>query len=297
MAEIISGKEISKIIKKELTETIADMKKDGMRAPCLAVVLVGEHPASMSYVRGKHKACSQVGIISKDLHLSETISQEELLQKIEELNSNPEVDGILVQLPLPKHISEEKVIQLISPEKDVDGFHPVNLGRMMTGIPSYLPCTPNGILELLRRSGISTESKNVCIVGRSNIVGKPLANMLMQKNSNGNATVTVCHSRTKNISQFTRDADIVVAAIGKADFLTKDMIKKGAVVIDVGINRIEDASKKRGYRLKGDVNYDDVFEKASCITPVPGGVGPMTIAMLMVNTLDASKKHQRGEHA
>jgi len=295
MAEIISGREISRQIKQELTERVQALAVQGLRAPAIAVVLVGTDPASVSYVKGKHKACADIGIRSEDINLEDTVSEQELCSIICKLNADDEVDGILVQLPLPPHIQEDRITELIDPEKDVDGFHPVNLGRLMAGNPRFLPCTPNGIIEMLKRTHIQTDGKHVCIVGRSNIVGKPLANMLMLKNSSGNATVTVCHSRTADLRKHTLQADIVIAAMGKPGFITADMIAEHAVVIDVGVNRVADASRKRGYRLTGDVQYAEAAEKASYITPVPGGVGPMTIAMLMQNTLKAyemKKKRQ-----
>jgi len=297
MAEIISGREISKQIKQELSERVQELAVQGLRVPAIAVVLVGTDPASVSYVRGKHKACAEIGIRSEDINLEESVSEQELCTIIRKLNADDAVDGILVQLPLPPHISEKRVTELIDPEKDVDGFHPINLGRLMSGNPSFLPCTPNGIIEMLKRTHIQTEGKHVCIVGRSNIVGKPLANMLMLKNSSGNATVTVCHSRTADLEKHTLQADILIAAMGKPGFITADMIAEGAVVIDVGVNRVDDASRKRGYRLVGDVQYDEAAEKASYITPVPGGVGPMTIAMLMQNTLMSyeMKRKQQSE--
>jgi methylenetetrahydrofolate dehydrogenase (NADP+)/methenyltetrahydrofolate cyclohydrolase len=290
MANIIDGKEISKQMKAELAEEVAQLREEHGKTPGLAVVLVGSDPASSSYVRSKHKACIQLGIEPFDYNFDEQVSQKDLLDLIDKLNKDARVDGILVQLPLPSHIDEDKVLMAIDPNKDVDGFHPVNVGRMMTGMKTFYPCTPYGIIKLLEVSGNSPEGKHVCIVGRSNIVGKPIANMLLAKSSSGNATVTVCHSRTPDIGYHTRQADIIIAAVGKPGMITGDMVKDGAVIIDVGVNRVEDSSRKRGYRLVGDVDFDSVSEKASAITPVPGGVGPMTITMLMYNTLESAKR-------
>ena len=294
MAKILSGKELSKQIKEELAERIALLKNSYNRAPGLAVIIVGENPASMSYVRSKRKVSHQLGIRSFDYNLPETVSESALLEIIDQLNGDPAVDGILVQLPLPDHIDDNKVLLKISPEKDVDGFHPVSLGRMLIGLDTFFPCTPYGIVQIISRSGIETTGKHVCIVGRSNIVGKPLANLLIRKEVWGNATVTVCHSRTVDIEKHIHAADIVVAAIGKAEFVTGDMIREGAVVIDVGINRVEDPSRERGYRLVGDVDFASASEKASAITPVPGGVGPMTITMLMYNTVLSAERTLTG---
>ena len=290
MEKIISGKQIAQSIREELARQVTDTVSAGTRAPCLAVVLVGSDPASVSYVTGKHRACKEVGIISRDIHLEELTSQDKVLEIVHSLNQEDEVDGILVQLPLPSHIDDQQILLAISPDKDVDGFHPVSLGRLMAGVPGFLPCTPNGIVELLLRSDIEISGKHVCIVGRSNIVGKPLINLLLRKGTRGDATVTVCHSRSQDLAQYTRQADILVAAVGRARMITPDMVKEGAVVIDVGVNRIDDATRKRGYRLVGDVDYDGVFEKVERITPVPGGVGPMTIAMLMYNTVASYKR-------
>ena len=249
---------------------------------------MGENPASVSYVTGKQKALAEVGMQDRSVHLPENTSEEDLLKLIDQLNNDDTVHGILVQLPLPKHINEDKVIMAISPEKDVDGFHPVNVGNMMIGRPGFLPCTPHGIIVLLQRMGIETSGKHAVVIGRSNIVGKPVSVLLAQKNVN--CTVTLCHTGTKNLPEITKQADIVVVASGHPHTLTGDMIKEGAVVIDVGVNRIPDSSKKSGFRLVGDCDFDDLKEKASFITPVPGGVGPMTIAMLMVNTLESAEK-------
>ena len=286
-AIIIDGKQVAADIRAEVAQKVAALKKNGKNA-CLAVILVGENPASVSYVTGKQKALAEVGMQDRSVHLPENTTEEDLLKLIEQLNNDDTVHGILVQLPLPKHINEEKVIMAISPEKDVDGFHPVNVGNMMIGRPGFLPCTPHGIIVLLQRMGIETSGKHAVVIGRSNIVGKPVSVLLAQKSVN--CTVTLCHTGTKNLPEITKQADIVVVASGHPHTLTGDMIKQGAVVIDVGVNRIPDSSKKSGYRLVGDCDFDDLKEKASFITPVPGGVGPMTIAMLMVNTLESAEK-------
>lgn len=286
-AIIIDGKQVAADIRAEVAQKVAALKKNGKNA-CLAVILVGENPASVSYVTGKQKALAEVGMQDRSVHLPENTSEEDLLKLIEHLNNDDTVHGILVQLPLPKHINEDKVIMAISPEKDVDGFHPVNVGNMMIGRPGFLPCTPHGIIVLLQRMGIETSGKHAVVIGRSNIVGKPVSVLLAQKSVN--CTVTLCHTGTKNLPEITKQADIVVVASGHPHTLTGNMIKQGAVVIDVGVNRIPDSSKKSGYRLVGDCDFDDLKEKASFITPVPGGVGPMTIAMLMVNTLESAEK-------
>ncbi len=284
-AQIIDGKQIAADVRGEVAQKVAELKAKGI-APCLAVILVGDNPASVSYVTGKQKALAEVGMVDRSVHLSESTTEEELLKLIDELNADDSVHGILVQLPLPKHISEEKVIMAISPAKDVDGFHPVNVGNMMIGRPGFLPCTPHGIIVLLQKSGIKTNGKHAVVIGRSNIVGKPVSILLVQKSVN--CTVTMCHTGTKNLSEITKQADIIVVASGQPHTLTGDMIKDGAVIIDVGVNRIHDASKKSGFRLIGDCDFEECKEKASYITPVPGGVGPMTIAMLMNNTLEAT---------
>lgn len=286
-AIIIDGKQVAADIRAEVAQKVVELKKNGKNA-CLAVILVGENPASVSYVTGKQKALAEVGMQDRSVHLPENTSEEDLLKLIDQLNNDDTVHGILVQLPLPKHINEEKVIMAISPEKDVDGFHPVNVGNMMIGRPGFLPCTPHGIIVLLQRMGIETSGKHAVVIGRSNIVGKPVSVLLAQKSVN--CTVTLCHTGTKNLPEITKQADIVVVASGHPHTLTGDMIKEGAVVIDVGVNRIPDSSKKSGFRLVGDCDFDDLKEKASFITPVPGGVGPMTIAMLMVNTLESAEK-------
>jgi len=290
-AQIIDGKKIAADIRAELAEEVARLKKQGI-VPGLGVILVGDDPASRSYVTAKEKACEKIGIYSDDHRLPAETTREELLALVEKMNNDPKIHGILVQLPLPKHLDESAVLLAIDPNKDVDGFHPMNVGKMMVGEETFLPCTPHGILQMLARSGIETEGAHVVVIGRSNIVGKPVANMLLQKKAGANATVTLCHTRTKDIGYFTRQADIIIAAAGHPNTVTADMVKKGAVVIDVGVNRIEDASRERGYRLVGDVDFDAVKEVASKITPVPGGVGPMTITMLLYNTvLSARRAH------
>jgi methylenetetrahydrofolate dehydrogenase (NADP+) / methenyltetrahydrofolate cyclohydrolase len=251
---------------------------------------VGDNPASRSYVTAKEKACESIGLYSNEIRLPATATQDEILAVVRSYNDDTRIDGILVQLPLPQAAMEQAVIAAIHPEKDVDGFHPVSVGRMMLGLPTYLPCTPHGILHILKRSGIAVAGAHVVVVGRSNIVGRPLANMLSQKSELGNATVTMCHTRTKDIGYFTRQADIVIAAAGHANTVTADMIREGAVVIDVGVNRVADPAAKSGYRLVGDVDFDAVKEKASAITPVPGGVGPMTITMLLYNTVASARR-------
>ncbi len=285
MAQIIDGKAISAEVRKDIKQEVDELLMSGRKAPFLSVVLVGEDPASASYVRGKHRAAAEVGIESDTLTYPASIREDELLEIVRSLNENPDVNGILVQLPLPDHIDDQKIIDTIDPRKDIDCFHPANVGKLMLGLPGFQPATPAGIMELLRRSGIEISGKRVVIIGRSNIVGKPLANLMIQKGID--ATVTVCHSRTRNLPDITRQADILVAAMGRAEFVTADMVKEGVVVIDVGMNRIDDASRERGYRLTGDVAFEEVAEKASFITPVPGGVGPMTIALMLQNTLAA----------
>ncbi|MGL1891885.1 MAG: bifunctional methylenetetrahydrofolate dehydrogenase/methenyltetrahydrofolate cyclohydrolase FolD [Spirochaetaceae bacterium] len=287
MGNIIDGKKIAKEIREELRLEALELKKKNI-VPGLAVILVGEDPASMSYVTGKKRACEEVGILSKSYELSAETKETDLLNLVEKLNKDNEINGILVQLPLPKHIDELKVINAIAPQKDVDGFHPVSIGNMMIGVDTFLPCTPFGILKLLERENVKTEGAEVVVVGRSNTVGAPVANMLFKKATPGNATVTICHTRTKNLKEHCLKADILIAAAGMPHMITKDMIKENAVVIDVGVNRVEDSSKKSGYRLIGDVEFDGAKEVASKITPVPGGVGPMTITMLMYNTVQSA---------
>ena len=285
-AQIIDGKQIALDVRAGVAEKVAALKAKGI-TPCLAVVLVGENPASVSYVTGKRKALAEAGMADKSVELPENTTEADLLKLIDELNRDESVHGILVQLPLPKHINEDKVIMAISPEKDVDGFHPVNVGNLVIGKKAFLPCTPHGIIVLLERMGIETSGKRAVVIGRSNIVGKPVSLLLARKETN--CTVTICHTGTKNMAEITRQADILIAASGHPHTVTADMVKEGAVVIDVGVNRIPDSTKKSGFRLIGDCDFDDLKEKASYITPVPGGVGPMTIAMLMYNTLEAAE--------
>lgn len=286
-AVIIDGKQVAADVRAEVAQKVSELKQKGI-APCLAVILVGENPASVSYVTGKQKALAEVGMVDRSVHLPEATSEEELLKLIDQLNADDSVHGILVQLPLPKHINEEKVIMAISPEKDVDGFHPVSVGNLMIGRTGFLPCTPHGIIVLLKKAGIETSGKHAVVIGRSNIVGKPVSILLARKDVN--CTVTMCHTGTKNMAEITRQADIIVVASGHPHTLTADMVKDGAVVIDVGVNRIPDSTKKSGFRLIGDCDFDDLKEKTSFITPVPGGVGPMTIAMLMQNTLESAER-------
>jgi methylenetetrahydrofolate dehydrogenase (NADP+)/methenyltetrahydrofolate cyclohydrolase len=288
-AKIIDGKQVAADMREEIKAQVLDLKEKGI-VPGLGVILVGEDPASHSYVTAKEKTCDDLGIYSDDNRLPADTSEEDLLALVEKMNNDPKINGILVQLPLPKQINEAKVLLAINPDKDVDGFHPVNIGKMVAGEKAFLPCTPHGIIHLLVRSGVKLEGAEVVVVGRSNIVGKPIANMLIQKSDTGNSTVTVCHTRTKNLPEHTKRADIIIAAAGRPNTITADMVKDGVAVIDVGVNRVEDATKKRGYRLAGDVDFEAVKEKASLITPVPGGVGPMTITMLMYNTVESAKK-------
>jgi methylenetetrahydrofolate dehydrogenase (NADP+)/methenyltetrahydrofolate cyclohydrolase len=288
-AKIIDGKQVAADMRAELKEEVAKLKEQGI-VPGLGVILVGEDPASKSYVTAKERTCEEIGIYSDDNRLPAETTQEDLMALVEKMNKDPKIHGILVQLPLPKHLNEAEVLLAIDPAKDVDGFHPTNVGKMVVGEKAFLPCTPHGVIQLLLRSGVTIEGANVVIVGRSNIVGKPLANMLIQKNATGNATVTVCHTRTKDLAHQTKQADIIIAAAGRPNTVTADMVKEGVVVIDVGVNRVEDATKKRGYRLVGDVDFEAVKEKASLITPVPGGVGPMTITMLLYNTVESAKR-------
>ncbi|MBR4674838.1 MAG: bifunctional methylenetetrahydrofolate dehydrogenase/methenyltetrahydrofolate cyclohydrolase FolD [Victivallales bacterium] len=288
-AQIIDGKLVAAEMRSELAAKVAKLKAETGVVPGLAVILVGEDPASKSYVTAKEKACADIGVNSFDNRLPADTPEEELIALIHKLNQDPAVHGILVQLPLPTHIDENRVITAISPDKDVDGFTPVNVGRLVIGQKAYLPCTPHGVVQLLLRNGIKLDGAHVVIVGRSNIVGKPLANLLIQKAPTGNATVTLCHTRTRNLASFTRQADILVAAAGRPGTITADMVKEGAVVIDVGVNRVPAPEKPKGYKLVGDVDFDAIKEKASFITPVPGGVGPMTITMLLYNTVEAAE--------
>ncbi len=288
--QLIDGKKISEEIKQELIKEVADLKQKTGKTPGLVTILVGEDSASEIYVRSKIKTCEEIGIHSKAERPNKDISEKELLDLVEFYNNNDDFHGILVQLPLPKHIDPDKVIEKISPEKDVDGFHPTSIGNLVIGKDTFVSCTPAGIQEMLIRYNIETKGKHVVVLGRSNIVGKPIANIMLQKQEHANSIVTICHSAAKNISEYTKQADILIAAIGSANFVKADMVKEGVVIIDVGINRVEDASKKKGYRVVGDVDFENVSLKSSYITPVPGGVGKMTIIMLMKNTLKAFKK-------
>ncbi len=288
--EIIDGKKLSQEIKEEIKQQVEDLKAKGEKTPHLAAILVGHDGASETYVGHKERACDFVGFESTVLRFEEDVTEAILLNEIEKLNNDDSVDGFIVQLPLPKHIDEQKVIEAIDPKKDVDGFHPINVGRMSLGMPAYISATPFGIVEMLKRYDIETSGKHVVVLGRSNIVGRPISLLLGQKSNPGNATVTMCHSRTENLADITRQADIVIVALGIAEFLKADMIKEGAVVIDVGITRVKSDKTKSGWKLLGDVAYDEVAPKCSHITPVPGGVGPMTIVALLHNTLAASRK-------
>ena len=287
--KVLDGKALAQLIKNEVAEQVRSHVAIGNRAPHLVAVLVGDHPASASYVRNKIRSCEAVGFRSTIERLDETVAQSELITLVERLNADADVDGFIVQLPLPPHIDEVAVTLAIDHRKDVDGFHPINFGRMAQGLPAYLPATPYGILQLLERYDVETSGKHAVVLGRSNIVGTPISILLGRKARTGNATVTLTHSRTRNLAEVLRSADIVVAAIGSPNYVTADMVKPGAVVIDVGINRVEDATRKRGYRLVGDVDYAGVSEVASAITPVPGGVGPMTVVSLIQNTLRAAR--------
>lgn len=286
---LIDGRMISQQIKAEIAEEVKAIVAAGKRAPHLAVIIVGHDGGSETYVAHKVKSCEEVGFKSTRIAFEDTVTEEELLAEIEKLNKDPELDGFIVQLPLPKHISEQKVIEAIDYKKDVDGFHPINVGRMSISLPCYVSATPSGIMELLKRYNIPTQGKHCVVIGRSNIVGKPVASLMMQKATPGDATVTVCHSRTKNLKEITLQADIIIAALGMPEFLTGDMVKEGAVIIDVGTTRVPSDKTKSGFRLAGDVNFNEVAPKASYITPVPGGVGPMTIVSLLSNTLLAAK--------
>ena len=290
MYQIIDGKNVSNQIKQEIADEVADINKKGGKIPHLVAILVGTDGASETYVSHKEKACEKVGFKSTIVRMKESVTENELLEKIAEFNSDDDIDGLIVQVPLPDHISENKVVEAIDPEKDVDGFHPVNIGRMVIGLPSYISATPAGIIELMDRYKIETSGKSCVVIGRSNIVGKPVSILLSRKTSRGDATVTLCHSRTPNIAELSSKADIVIVAMGKARFLTADMVKEGAVVFDVGITRIKSDKTKSGWKLVGDVAFDEVAPKCSFITPVPGGVGPMTIVSLLKNTLKASRK-------
>jgi len=288
-AKIISGTQVAAEIRQELKERVGKLKTKGV-TPALAVVLVGDDPASISYVTAKARGAEEIGMHEETIRLPANTPEQEVLKTVDRLNKDSRFHGVLVQLPLPKHVSTEKVINYISPEKDVDAFHPVNVGKLLRGEPCPLPCTPHGVQQLLVRSGYDPDGKHVVICGRSNIVGKPLAGILMQKKKGANATVTVCHTGTKDIGYFSRQADIVVAAIGSPKAITADMIREGAIVIDVGVNRVEDKTKEKGFRLVGDIDFDALKEKAAALTPVPGGVGPMTVTMLLMNTVEAAER-------
>ena len=288
---LLDGKTTSSEIKDEITLEVLELKKEGKKTPHLAAIIVGNNGASRTYVGAKVKACNRVGFLSTLIELTEDITEASLLSKIDELNNNIEIDGFIVQLPLPKHIDEQKILMAVDPKKDVDGFHPTNVDKMALNLPTFISATPYGILELLERYNVETSGKHVVVIGRSHIVRSPMSILLSQKRAVGNATVTITHSRTKNLKEITLQADIVIAALGIPEFLTKDMVKENVTVIDVGITRVEDTTKKSGYRLLGDVAFDEVSKKAAYITPVPGGVGPMTIAMLLKNTLLASKNN------
>lgn len=287
-AKLIKGGEVSKQIREEISKEVEELKEKHGITPGLATILVGDDPGSKVYVGQKEKACNNLGIYSERTDIPDDTSEAELLDLVKKFNNDPKIHGILVQLPLPKHINAEHVIYAIDPDKDVDCFHPVNVGKLMIGTGRFLPCTPHGIMELLRRSGVTTDGKHVVVVGRSNIVGKPMVNLMLQPSPGGNATVTICHTGTKNLAAFTKTADILVVAVGHPKTITADMVKEGVVVVDVGVNRIGKTPEGKGI-LAGDVDFDSVQEKASAITPVPGGVGPMTITMLMKNTLEAAR--------
>jgi len=289
---ILDGKKISNQIKEEITVEVAQMREKGEKVPHLAAVLVGNDGASLTYVGSKVRSCKKIGFESTLIHLPEETTEEELLKQVANLNANPDIDGYIVQLPLPKHIDEEKVLMAVDPDKDVDGFHPTNFGKMALEMESFISATPFGIMELLRRYNVETEGKHTVVIGRSHIVGRPISILMSQKGKAANSTVTLTHSRTKDIASLTRQADIVVSALGVPNFLKADMVKDGVVVIDVGITRVPDESLERGYYITGDVDFENVSKKASHITPVPGGVGPMTIAMLLKNTLLARERHK-----
>ncbi|MDP6102976.1 MAG: bifunctional methylenetetrahydrofolate dehydrogenase/methenyltetrahydrofolate cyclohydrolase FolD [Dehalococcoidia bacterium] len=289
-AEIIDGAKIAQDVRNEVTQGVVELQARHGIVPGLAAFLVGDNPASAIYVRNKQRACQEAGIFSETFNLPSDITQDELIERVLAVNQDDRFHGILVQLPLPPQIDESSVIHALDPDKDVDGLHPVNAGRMVKGEPIFVPCTPGGIQQLLLRTGNSPDGKKVVVCGRSEIVGKPIAILMMQKREGANATVTVCHTGTKDLAEVTRSADILVAAMGRARAITADMVKEGVVVIDVGINRVEDLTRQRGYRLEGDVDFEEVSKKAAAITPVPGGVGPMTVAMLLLNTLEAAQR-------
>ncbi len=289
--KILDGKKLADEIKQEIAKEVAALTSEGKKQPHLAAILVGNDGGSLSYVGHKVKACEQVGFKSTLLHFEDTsISEEFLLNEVNKLNENNDIDGFIVQLPLPKHINADKILLAINPEKDVDGFHPVNVGKLTLGLPTYVSATPLGITKILERYNIETAGKHCVVIGRSNIVGRPMSILMSGQSKTGNATVTVCHSKTKNLNEICLQADIIIAALGKPEFLTADMVKQGAIVIDVGTTRVPDASKKSGFALKGDVKFDEVAPKCSAITPVPGGVGPMTVVSLLLNTLKAARK-------
>lgn len=292
-AKILDGKAIAAEMRREIAADVAMLKTKGV-TPGLGVLLVGDNPASRSYVTGKEQACHEAGMYSQEITLPKTATRDEILAVVKQFNADARIHGILVQLPLPDSRIEQDVIAAIDPDKDVDGFHPTNVGRMIVGLPAFLPCTPHGVLQMLKRSGIRVAGQHVVVVGRSNIVGRPLANLLSMKSELGNATVTMCHTGTPDVAKFTRDADIVIAAAGRPKTITAEMIREGAVVVDVGVNRVPDATKKSGFRLAGDVDFEPVAQKASAITPVPGGVGPMTITMLLFNTVWSAKRQIKG---
>ena len=292
-AEILSGKALAADFRAEIAKETAQLIEETGVQPGLGVILVGADPASTSYVTAKERACDEAGMYSEDVRIAAESTEEEVLALVEKMNVDPKIHGILVQLPLPNHIDESRIINAIAPEKDVDGFTPVNVGRMMIGETCFLPCTPHGIIQMLMKAGVETSGKHAVVVGRSNIVGKPVAQLLMRKAEGGNATVTVCHTGTKDLKAFTQQADILVVAAGRPNTVTGEMIKPGAVVIDVGVNRIADDSRPKGFRLAGDVDFESAKESASLITPVPGGVGPMTITMLLYNTLESARRFSK----
>ncbi len=291
--EVLDGKKISNQIKEEIAVEVAQMKERGEKVPHLAAVLVGNDGASLTYVGSKVRSCKKIGFESTLIHLPETTTEEALLQQVADLNANEAIDGYIVQLPLPKHINEEKVLMAVHPDKDVDGFHPTNFGKMALDMETFIPATPFGIMELLRRYEVDTQGKHTVVIGRSHIVGRPISILMSQKGKAANSTVTITHSRTKDLKEFTQKADIIVSALGVPDFLKADMVKDGVVIIDVGITRVPDTSREKGYYITGDVDFKEVAPKASFITPVPGGVGPMTIAMLLKNTLLARERHKK----
>ena len=293
-ATILDGKQLAADMRADIARQVAELKAECGVTPGLGVILIGADPASTSYVTAKEKACAEAGMYSQDVRVPAETTQEEALALVRKMNADPRIHGILVQLPLPRHIDEAAVINAIAPEKDVDGFTPVNVGRMMIGETCFLPCTPHGIIQMLLKAGVKTGGRHAVVVGRSNIVGKPVAHLLMRKAEGGNATVTVCHTGTRDLAAFTRQADILVVAAGRPGTVTGDMVKPGAVVIDVGVNRIPDASRPSGFRLAGDADFDSVKEVASLVTPVPGGVGPMTITMLLFNTLESARRTAAG---